>query len=433
MAFFRMTVEAVVENAKEIMLSGCWTEALNFLESSLEGISTDECFAILKGDKTIIDDELVENEDTRHKNLLREIYIDGFFDEMGYRYKYVATYSTSFFDKILSGHPNDWYLKENGQKAYLQRFIAKEKEKVFSIRQGLWMIAEEVNKNETPYWFTKMDFPRSAKEMYEQCFPEKTENKRLKEIIATTKKENKNNKEWLIDFRKQHVKNFANDNGFDSIESLQEYLRENVLNSCKDKNVKWKNVLINIENHKKELMVPVELAMAYATKQKEKYWIPISPSGVKMENDSPWHTDLWLALGFTLGQDEYEYDSEAYILFEEVVKIFEKMTPLETDFVILNGNGMKKFEGNVVFETSSKITDKDILVLPNANLKYEAIASKAGLVIVERGSELSHLVIVGKQEALPVLKMENAIKKLKDIKRINVDLVKKKISSIEMP
>ena len=55
------------------------------------------------------------------------------------------------------------------------------------------MIAEEVNKNETPYWFTKMDFPRSAKEMYEQCFPEKTENKRLKEIIATTKKENKNN------------------------------------------------------------------------------------------------------------------------------------------------------------------------------------------------------------------------------------------------
>ena len=109
------------------------------------------------------------------------------------------------------------------------------------------------------------------------------------------------------------------------------------------------------------------------------------------------------------------------------------MTPLETDFVILNGNGMKKFEGNVVFETSSKITDKDILVLPNANLKYEAIASKAGLVIVERGSELSHLVIVGKQEALPVLKMENAIKKLKDIKRINVDLVKKKVSSIEMP
>ena len=132
------------------------------------------------------------------------------------------------------------------------------------------MIAEEVNKNETPYWFTKMEFPRSAKEMYEQRFLEKTENKQLKEIVETTKKGNKNNKEWLIDFRKQHVENFANDKGFDSIESLQEYLRENVFNSCKEKNVKWKNVLINIENHKKELMVPVELAMAYATKQKEK-------------------------------------------------------------------------------------------------------------------------------------------------------------------
>lgn len=432
MAFFRMTVEAVVENAKEIMLSGCWTEALNFLESSLEGISTDECFAILKGEKTIINDELVENEDVRHKNLLREIYIDGFFNEMGSRYKYVTTYDTYFFGKILQGHPNDWYLQENGQKAYLEKFIARENEKVFCIRQGLWMVAEEINKNDTPYWFTKLDFPRSAKEMYEQKFPEKTENKKLKEVVKMTKKENKNNKEWLIDFRKKHVENFANDKGFDSIESLQEFLYKEILNSCKEKNVKWKNVLINIENHKKELMVPVELAMAYATKEKEKYWVPVSPSGVKMENDSPWHTDLWLALGFTLGKDEYEYDSEAYILFEEVVKIFERMTPLETDFVILNSNGMKTFEGNIVFETSSKITDKDILVLPNANLKYEAIASKAGLVIVERGTELSHLVIVGKQEALPVLKMENAIEKLKQMKRINIDLVKKTVTNIEM-
>ena len=42
-----------------------------------------------------------------------------------------------------------------------------------------------------------MDFPRSAKEMYEQRFPEKAENKQAKEIFATTKKENKNNY-WFI-------------------------------------------------------------------------------------------------------------------------------------------------------------------------------------------------------------------------------------------
>lgn len=74
---------------------------------------------------------------------------------------------------------------------------------------------------------------------------------------------------------------------------------------------------------------------------------------------------------------------------------------------------MKSFTGNVVNENSKNITDKDILVLPNANLKYESIALKAGVVVVETGSALSHLAIVGKQESLPVILMKDATKLLK--------------------
>lgn len=70
------------------------------------------------------------------------------------------------------------------------------------------------------------------------------------------------------------------------------------------------------------------------------------------------------------------------------------------------------------------------MVLPNANLKYEAIAKKAGMIITESGGPVSHLVIVGREEMFPVIIMKDAINKLRNYRDIEVNFNDKNIKGI---
>lgn len=127
-------------------------------------------------------------------------------------------------------------------------------------------------------------------------------------------------------------------------------------------------------------------------------------------------------MGNKLSADAYDMDNVDTQNFYEAINHyrFNKLKNVG-DFVILNDVKIKSFEGYIVFEDSKKITDKDILVLPNAGLKYEAISRKAGMVITESGGQLSHLVIVGKEEMFPVVIMKDAIRKLKKQHSVKVD------------
>lgn len=119
------------------------------------------------------------------------------------------------------------------------------------------------------------------------------------------------------------------------------------------------------------------------------------------------------SISFSLEDDFYDDNSLNCRIFYGITTEYRFAgTDLGTFFKLTN-IPMKSFTGNVVNENSKNITDKDILVLPNANLKYESIALKAGVVVVETGSALSHLAIVGKQESLPVILMKDATKLLK--------------------
>ena len=152
-------------------------------------------------------------------------------------------------------------------------------------------------------------------------------------------------------------------------------------------------------------------------------------------NDSSLHTDLWLALGFNLDENIYIRDSIDNSIFYDVIfeirREFLELNKIDIDFDVMLDIGMKKFSGKVVFEDCENITDRDILVIPNANLKYEKIAKKAGIVIFENGSELSHLFIANKNEnwMLPLIRMEDAVKKLSIYKNknITIDFIKNKI------
>lgn len=194
-----------------------------------------------------------------------------------------------------------------------------------------------------------------------------------------------------------------------------------------------------IENReKKEFTFPREIAIGYVmyTLQKkfnEAYdiWKPVSPTGVKMQGDSPFHTDFWLALDFPfteeaiygVGAENGTHSSLFYRIAMEVLFTIEKEE--RNKFVFLSGNMNGKFTGNVVFADNPKITDRDILVLPNANACHLEKALKAGCVVVETGGKMSHIVMVTKNDMLPIILIENAISKFKNTKTLTLNFTEK--------
>lgn len=187
-----------------------------------------------------------------------------------------------------------------------------------------------------------------------------------------------------------------------------------------------------------DFIIPKEIGYAYSLNRFDhkfveayKMWNPISPVGVKMTNDSPYHTDLWLALGFPMDHNSLYGDTSPYLtLFFRIVKaVHSHMHKNKSyDFLMLSQKQGGKFKGKILFhDTKQTITDRDILILPNANAQYLDKALKAGCVIVEKGGQLSHIVIVSREDMLPIILMEGAQLQLSENKEYTIDFDKNKI------
>lgn len=440
---FNTTGKFFTDKVKLLALSGSWSDAVDFMEESFEGLPMDDILKIIKGDMHIIgdskDDSLEsvnlseENKDFNYKKQLQEVYVDNYFYENSGFYKYIRTFEAKDWIDFSVKENVDLvmidYLKHSlTPKEIIERYTLNKKmgDVLFEVKKDVYLIARKANKNSLPFWLKKTDYSQSATSYFEKLYPSvKEENNSVEENKVQQSEVSKNS--FYKKMKNLHIEEFAKNKGYEDVKSYSGYLKDLVMQACVNNNVTWKNYSIIIDGKFYEKSVPIEIALSYA-KNKNYQWKAVSPSGVKMENDSSIHTDLWLSMGFELNADAYLDDSLNYHIFYGIIDLVEKEYNKGQDFVVLNAAGLQQFIGKIVFEDDKNITDKDILVLPNANMKYEKIASKAGLVIVENGSELSHLVIVGKGQMLPVLRMENALNMLKNTSKIKVDIIKKKIN-----
>lgn len=440
---FNTTGKFFTDKVKLLALSGSWSDAVDFMEESFEGLPMDDILKIIKGDMHIIgdskDDSLEsvnlseENKDFNYKKQLQEVYVDNYFYENSGFYKYIRTFEAKDWIDFSVKENVDLvmidYLKHSlTPKEIIERYTLNKKmgDVLFEVKKDVYLIARKANKNSLPFWLKKTDYSQSATSYFEKLYPSvKEENNSVEENKVQQSEVSKNS--FYKKMKNLHIEEFAKNKGYEDVKSYSGYLKDLVMQACVNNNVTWKNYSIIIDGKSYEKSVPIEIALSYA-KNKNYQWKAVSPSGVKMENDSSIHTDLWLSMGFELNADAYLDDSLNYHIFYGIIDLVEKEYNKGQDFVVLNAAGLQQFIGKIVFEDDKNITDKDILVLPNANMKYEKIASKAGLVIVENGSELSHLVIVGKGQMLPVLRMENALNMLKNTSKIKVDIIKKKIN-----
>ena len=383
---------AVVAHARDIAKDGQWDKAAEFLIESIIGFPLEYANGVLRGDMTLTgnskDQNVMleeDNDSEKYKKKVHDLYFEKYFFDENQLFK---------FSHILKG--------EDIEDA-VDAFKSKTEKRFFLVGNNQAIVASVEDSNAAPFCYYNSEYYQSATDFYNQC--------------STNLK---NNVKYLS----------KDDEQADKFIKMQKVLKADILKACKERNVTWENISFkNVKGEIVERLVPMELAFAYIARDSN-IWKPISPNGLKMYNDSAFHSDLWLAMGYDIDGQEYNTNNPETAIFYHLMNEIRFKYNNAGDFDTLNDTKMSIFKGRVVFEDAKDITDKDILVLPNANLKYEAIAKKAGMVITESGGPVSHLVIVGREEMFPVIIMKDAINKLRNYRDIEVNFNDKNIKGM---
>lgn len=158
----------------------------------------------------------------------------------------------------------------------------------------------------------------------------------------------------------------------------------------------------------KEFQVPIAAYENFLVKNrsliKVKPWKAISPHDLKMINDNPIHSDLLIAAGFNLFEEDDTYQNKEIEIFNETLytNYYNMKFAKKNDLIPLAGKGV--FEGKLNFVTDEKteVEDGYIYVLPDASPKWTVFAYKVWknnqLIVVPTGGKLCHLAIIANEK-----------------------------------
>lgn len=133
-------------------------------------------------------------------------------------------------------------------------------------------------------------------------------------------------------------------------------------------------------------------------------WDPVSPSGIKMGGDDPYHTDYVIGAGYD-PRDFYDNDSFKSAAFSALHRA------LQLDMITISGSGV--VEGSVMKVTpDTPVADcKDqIIVIPHAGVEYFEQSKVAALTIAEEGGPGSHLAVNATEFDIKLALIEEALK-----------------------
>ncbi len=138
-----------------------------------------------------------------------------------------------------------------------------------------------------------------------------------------------------------------------------------------------------------------------------KPWKTISPSGLKMQGDDPYHTDWMLGAGLNLHDMEEDGSTLHEVAFAENFRMQEDLL----DFAATVLCGDQEAYGEVVHPRPGESVDPDkIAVIPVAGPRYLQAAMTARAVITEQGGAMAHLVSIGREKGVTIMRVENARK-----------------------
>jgi phosphohistidine swiveling domain-containing protein len=149
-------------------------------------------------------------------------------------------------------------------------------------------------------------------------------------------------------------------------------------------------------------------------------YFPRCPQGLKMYGDDRFHSDAWIGAGFS-PDTAYDQDMPEQRLFMSEMWGIQR-EKLKFPFDILARGKENYVTGEVIHDPQLADTDK-ILVVHSASPEYAYAAVRCKAVIVETGSKLAHLVIVSREEGIPVLRTDSAVETFKAGTTLAIDLV----------
>jgi len=150
-------------------------------------------------------------------------------------------------------------------------------------------------------------------------------------------------------------------------------------------------------------------------------WEPVSHSGVKMSCDDPVHTDWWVGAG--LDPDDYNRTTGEMRAFEEAV--YDAWHEAEEKYCVFECNVLSEGPhalGDVVHPRPGETVPKgSIAIVPFASERYIDAAVTAAAIVTEAGGALSHIVVVGRERNLPIVRVKDALKKYPVGCRLSID------------
>lgn len=152
-------------------------------------------------------------------------------------------------------------------------------------------------------------------------------------------------------------------------------------------------------------------------------WKTVSPSGLKMMNDDPYHSDWIIGAGLELDAmlgPENELSDAAYQARQTFMREL-----LGLKCAVLSGRGSTESWVKVTHpkKLDDVIPSDSVLVLPSADPKYLplVIQVKTGAVIVEKGGSVAHLVNVAREQDVRIVRVEKALKLYPEGTLVKVD------------
>lgn len=153
-------------------------------------------------------------------------------------------------------------------------------------------------------------------------------------------------------------------------------------------------------------------------------WVPVFPSGSKMQGDDPLHTDWWASAGLPL-QAAYSTDhpvNRAAWRFR-----YHEAVNTGASFVKLAGSGV--VTGPVVFPKAGQaVPAGSIAVVPNAGVDYQQALfsackdASAGAVIAAVGGKLAHLAVVSREINGRLVVVDGALERFEEGQLVRLDL-----------
>ena len=456
MSSFSISGEYLTDAAREMVVSGNWRGAHRLLTEDLEGLPYPAVLDILKGQKRLVgrDEITVEDEDPDTRDAyvadVRSVYTDGRLVHAGKRYKIYGKVS-----RLPAVDSSEWQTGLWKLNTGRERFPRVRNEKETDLREFVRPYCDNPNDDlilpvrgntdrpECVYALFERDYdevdlpswmpdaiPSSAQAAFdslEGCVtdygPEPDDKvaadaprmatpaarePQAADLVAL------DNTEWYRSYRGAIAKHQAHAAGYTTIAEYSQALRERVLTAIAERGDTWLDFAYTYADVPYVLRYPRSLAARYALmktpgRELAPAWEPVSAPDLKMDNDNPTHTDLWLALGFDLDGGEYDHASRECSAVADLVAHLQK-TLLAYELHVLTAAGKSAVSGIVARyddpELDSKMRNGNVLVwVPHAGTEYAVLAAKSAAVLCDVGGRLAHLVIVGREQGIPVVRI----------------------------